>query len=58
MRHVQRLREEEENTWVSLGKLHENAARVLFLGLQDTKDSQYHAIVLRVSAKKLERQHT
>lgn len=23
----------EKNTWVSLGKLHENAARVLFLGL-------------------------
>lgn len=29
----QRCEEREKNTWVSLGKLHDNAARVLFLSL-------------------------
>jgi hypothetical protein len=28
-----------KNTWVSLGMLHDNAARVLFLGLDESNES-------------------
>jgi hypothetical protein len=30
-----------KNTWVSLGMLHDDAARVLFLGLEESNESVY-----------------